>query len=194
MQRVGVSPRVVRAPQVLVRLLVEHARGHISRCHSPPPCRAAPSGLGGHSLHGAPSGYRAPQRPPASRIRLDGEARSRTDRAWGYHTTQVLKSWRHRVTDARRTLVLSGVAVDAPPRLPQSARSTLSGEGTLAEAGAVSSWTIANPEPTKQCALTDCRYDEIAEAMRAADDDPLTLVASRRAHASAHRRKPLSAL
>jgi SAM-dependent methyltransferase len=46
------------------------------------------------------------------------------------------------------------------------------------------SWTYreAGANLVKEGAMTDARYDEISEAMRAADDDPLTVVAHARMH------------
>jgi len=57
------------------------------------------------------------------------------------------------------------------------------------------SWTYreAGANLVKQGAVTVARYDEISEAMRAADDDALTLVAHARMH-QLIARKPLSAL
>ena len=56
-------------------------------------------------------------------------------------------------------------------------------------------WTYreAGANLVKDGAMTESRYDEISEAMRAADDDPLTLVAHARMHQLVAR-KPLSAL
>jgi hypothetical protein len=46
------------------------------------------------------------------------------------------------------------------------------------------SWTYreAGANLVKEGGMTDARYDEISEAMRAADDDPLTLVGHARMH------------
>ncbi len=88
--------------------------------HSQPPRKAAPSGLD-RSFRSSRASVPAQFQPRRdAKIGFTERRRSRTDRAWGYHTAQVLKSWRHRAPNARRTLVLSGVAVDAPQRLPQS--------------------------------------------------------------------------
>jgi SAM-dependent methyltransferase len=53
-------------------------------------------------------------------------------------------------------------------------------------------WTYreAAANLVKQGAMTQARYDEIAEAMRAADDDPLTLVAHARMHQLVARKPP----
>lgn len=54
------------------------------------------------------------------------------------------------------------------------------------------SWTYrdAGANLVKEDAMTEARYDEIAEAMRAADDDPLSVVAHARMHQLVAR-KPL---
>ena len=64
--------------------------------HSPPPCEAASSGLGRPLLSrgAATPAWRGPL--IGRTIGLTERRRSRTDRAWGYHTAQVLKSWRGR--------------------------------------------------------------------------------------------------
>ena len=57
------------------------------------------------------------------------------------------------------------------------------------------SWTYreAGSNLVKEGGMTAARYEEISEAMRAADDDPLTLVGHARMHQLVAR-KPLSAL
>jgi len=60
------------------------------RCHSPSLCEAAPSGLDRHYLHATRPGIPSARRHVE--IGLTERRRSRTDRAWGYHTAQVLKT------------------------------------------------------------------------------------------------------
>jgi len=87
--------------------------------HSPPPCVAAPGGLDGPPLRpGMEPG--APRRRRIAELGLTERRRSRTDRAWGHHTAQVLKSGKPRrdiraavAVDQRRSRLLA-TTVHAP--------------------------------------------------------------------------------
>ena len=69
-------------------MLTPHSR------HSPPPSEAAPSGLRRQNASLRLSDRRAHEPFEEAANGLTERRRSRTDRAWGCHTAQVLKPWR----------------------------------------------------------------------------------------------------